>query len=592
MARIAAFAAVEDLPEDQRAFVDRCLAGHERARAAERQVRDLLAGLQAQPRRWPELAWAAASRAGGVDDHPAWRRWRDEGTALVDAAHQRLDRAGGGLPDLTSENRRRLEASLARVEAVRLKDDAARFARDWRALLDRSEREAVPVSLLEGYLDLAARGEVLAQASALALDDRGAVEAWRARHGQETARVDDIRLLPERAATLVTRLAEHASLDDAAGVDPTDPGADGWRRDAERHLRHVRALLAPDGPHATYLAAMPGAKDAAEAAAREMDEALRSLDRAALLWQVNGIASRAQAAAVLPLDMPEWPGTLGAIQHAADSANPGEPAVRHLARWVAEDGRWRRNRGHVAALLDRLTVLERERPRHAGDAAAADAADRLAWRREAEALGGELAFVDALPDTERTAHLAARGMTLGDFTSLAGSVPLMRATDDALVRLGDWSRRAAAVLRDGAQGPVIAPDDADDVSTLIEEGRALVQAWAAASLPEADMEGAADAVGTVVGRLEAAWLAHACAVVCRPWPVRQCGDEGEGRASPRRGGLPKTAGDPGGSRRARGRAGRDHRPDGRVARSRSALERRTEGDGGCRRQGPGPGGRR
>ena len=161
MARIAAFAAIEDLPEEMRAFVDARLAAHESARAAERQVRDLLAGLQGQGRRWPELAWAARSHAGSTDEPPAWQDWRNAGTALVNTARRRL--AGEELPALSAANRQRLEAALAGLEEVRLKDDAARFARDWGALLERGEREAVPVSLLAGYEALAGRGAALAR---------------------------------------------------------------------------------------------------------------------------------------------------------------------------------------------------------------------------------------------------------------------------------------------------------------------------------------------------------------------------------------------------------------------------------------------
>ncbi|MDE0417110.1 MAG: relaxase domain-containing protein [bacterium] len=507
MARIAAFAAVEDLPDDQRAFVDRSLAAHDGARAAERQVKDLLAGLQTQSRRWPELAWAAAARGSPTQHHPAWRAWRDEGTVLVDAARQRLDLADDGLSDLSADNRRRLEMTLARVEAVRLKDDAARFARDWRTLLERGKAQTVPVSLLEGYADLAGRGAALAQATALTADERRAVEAWQARHGQELEIVDDIRSSRERAGTLVNWLDGHVAVDGEAGVDP---GVVSWKRDAVDRLRHVRSLLDPHGACAAYLAGMPGLRDDTEAGAREIENALRSLDRATLLWRVNGIAGRARATAELPLDMPEWPGMLGEMMSAVDSADPGAPAVGHLALWVAEDGRWRRNRSHVAALLGRLTDLEKARPRYAGDDGAADAADRQAWLTQAEALGGELAFVEALPESERTAHLAARGMTVAAFRSLARSLPLWLATGDALGSLADWSERAAAVLRDGKQGPAIAPGDADAVSALIEEGRALPRAWADASLPAVDMEGAAAAVETVIGRLEAAWLAHAC----------------------------------------------------------------------------------
>ncbi len=506
MARIAAFAAIEDLPDDQRTFVDERLGAHGHARAAQRAVRDLLAGLQAQPRRWPEVQWAAGSHAGGMEDHPAWRQWRNEGTALVEAARQRLTER----PVLPAENRRRLETSLARVETVRAKDDAVRFARDWQALVDRAESDAVPLCFLAGYDDLARRGAILARATTLTADERRALEAWQARHGAETAIADAIRAAPEQARVVTARLTEQVDRDGAAGVDPHASGVVRLQRDADDHLRHLRALLAPAGPHALHVAAMPGAKEEIEAAAAGIEDALRALEQATCLWRVNAIAGGADAAGMLPLDMPEWSETLAAIRNAVAGADPGEPAVRHLAFRVAEDGRWRRNRVQVAALLDRLTTLKRGRPRHAGDGVAADAADRAAWRGQAETLVGELAFVDALPAVERTAHLAACGMTVRAFGSLADSVPRWRATDDALVRLADWTQRAAAVLGEGERDLATVPGDADHGHALIEEGRTLPRDWAAASLSEADMKGAADAVEAVIGRLEAAWLAHAC----------------------------------------------------------------------------------
>ena len=508
MARIAAFAAIEDLPEEMRAFVDARLAAHESARAAERQIRDLLAGLQAQPRRWPELAWAARSHAGSTDEPPAWQDWRDAGTALVDTARRRL--AGEESPALSAATRRRLEAALAGFEKVRLKDDAARFARDWRALLERAESEAVPVSLLAGYEALAGRGAALAQSTALTAEERRAVDAWQARHAAETALVDDIRSVRgDEPAMLTEWLGHHVPLDGAGGVDPGDPDVTRWRHDADDHLRHIRALLAADGPHAAHVAAMPGARDEIGEAAGVLEERLRALDRATWLWRACGFAARARMTGRLPLDMPEWPDTLGEIRDAADSAAPGDPAGRHLARWLSHDARWRRDRQHVAALAGRLKDLERERPRYT-DLPDDDAPDRRAWRRESEAIGDDLAAVGALADHERTAHLAACGMTVEAFASLAGAVPLWRATDDALARLDHWSTRAHDVLREGPEGPTVAPDDVERAGALIEEGRALPEEWAAASLPQADMEGAEGAVEAALHRLEAAQLTAAC----------------------------------------------------------------------------------
>ena len=161
----------------------------------------------------------------------------------------------------------------------------------------------------------------------------------------------------------------------------------------------------------------------------EIEQSLWALDRATLLWRACGIADRARAAGQLPLDMPEWTDKLGEMQSAFNSAAPGDPAVSHLTRWLEEDKRWRRDRCHMAAVAGRLKDLERDRPRYT-DLPDDDAPDRRAWRREIDAIGDDLAAVGALADHERTAHLAACGMTVEAFASLAGAVPLWRATDD------------------------------------------------------------------------------------------------------------------------------------------------------------------
>ena len=507
MARIAAFAAVEDLPVEMRVFVDDRLAAHEATRAAERQVRELIAGLQAQPRRWPELAWAARSADPPAGDSPAWQRWRDEGTALAMSARRQL--AGEDSAALSAADRRRLEAALAVLEAVRLKDDAARFGRDWRTLFERSGEDAVPVSFQADHADLARRGAALAQSTGLTADERRAVEAWQAHHAAETALVDDILSAPGKAGLLSGWLRDHVPLDGAGGVDPGDRDVARWRRDADDHLRRMRLLLAADSPHAAHLAAMPVAHDGIVAAARETAESLQALDRAALLWRVGGIVGRARDAGRLPLDLPEWPGTLGGIRDAVDSAAPDDPAGRHLERWLADDARWRDDRSHVASVVGRLKDLERGRPRYT-DLPDGDSPDRRAWRKEAEALDGGLETVGALARHERLAHLAACGMTAEAFASLSGALPLMRATDAALVRLGDWSARAHEMLREGGESLTVAPDDVERVGALIEEGRTLPDEWAAAALSRDDMAGAESAVETAVNRLEAALATTAC----------------------------------------------------------------------------------
>ncbi len=507
MAEIAAFAAVEDLPDGMRAFVDDRLAAHEAARAAERQVRELVAGLQAQPRRWPELAWAARTDGRPAGDGPAWQRWRDEGTALAMSARRQL--AGEDSPALSAADRRRLEAALAGLEAVRLKDDAARFARDWQAFQERAASEAIPASFLADYADLASRGAALAQSTALTADERRAVEAWQARHAEETALVDDLRSVRERGEALAEQFGRHVPLDGSGGVDPGDPDVVRQRRDAEDHLGHMRSLLAADSPHAAHLATMPGARDGIVAAAREIAESLQALDRATLLWRVGGIAALARMTDRLPLDMPEWPDMLDEIRGAVDSAAPGDPAGRHLERWLADDRRWHDDRSHVASVVGRLKDLERGRPRYTGFSDG-DSPDRRAWRDGADSLGGDLETVGSLAGHERRAHLASCGMTVEAFDAMASALPLMRATDAALVRLDHWLARAHAVFREGGEGLIVAPDDVERAGALIEEGKRLPEEWAAAALSRDDMEGAEGAVETVLDRLEAALVTAAC----------------------------------------------------------------------------------
>ncbi len=506
MARLAAFAAVEDLPAEMRAFVDERLGAHEASRAAERQVRELISGLQDQPRRWPELAWAARSTGHPAGDGPAWRTWRDAGTALVDSARRRL--AGEEAPALPEGDRRRLGVALAGVEKVRLKDDAARFARDWRALVERSREKAVPASLLTDHADISRRGAALARSTGLTAEERRAVDAWQARHAAETALVDDFRSARQRAGMLAAWFADHVPLDGAGGVDPGDADVTRWRRDAEAHLRHMRSLLDTDGPHGPYIAAMLEERDGIVTAGREVVESLEALDRATLLWRVCGISGRARLEDRLPLDLAEWFGTLGEIRRAVDAAAPGDPVGRHLERWLADDGRWRRDRRRVAETVGLLRDLERSRPRYAD--IRGDAPDRRAWRNGAEALDGALETVVALADHERRAHLAACGMTAQDFASLVGAVPLWRATDAALAGLDDWSGRAAEVLREGGEGPTIAQEDVERAYALIEEGRRLVEEWAAHPSRTDDMAGARDAVDSVIRQLEAARLTAAC----------------------------------------------------------------------------------
>lgn len=70
MARAAALAQIEDLPEDMRRFTDTMLAEHEGHLARDREVRGLVECVRDHWRRWPELGWAASSQGLPVEELP------------------------------------------------------------------------------------------------------------------------------------------------------------------------------------------------------------------------------------------------------------------------------------------------------------------------------------------------------------------------------------------------------------------------------------------------------------------------------------------------------------------------------------------
>ena len=94
MARAAALAQIEDLPEDMRRFTGTMLAEHEGHLARDREVRGLVERVRDHWRRWPELGWAAQARECAVEELAEHDAWREEGVALREAGRARLGADG------------------------------------------------------------------------------------------------------------------------------------------------------------------------------------------------------------------------------------------------------------------------------------------------------------------------------------------------------------------------------------------------------------------------------------------------------------------------------------------------------------------
>ncbi|MDE0001158.1 MAG: hypothetical protein OXQ29_00495 [Rhodospirillaceae bacterium] len=137
----------------------------------------------------------------------------------------------------------------------------------------------------------------------MAVEDRRLLEAWRAFDERQRVLHGDVTRHPEAGARLLDALA----VDRGTGVGPDDPATVAWRRDADAWLETARSLLAsPD--HAPYVEAIAESRDVMEDATRDMEKARAALDRGCLLWRLNDLEARADAAGVLPCDIEEWRG--------------------------------------------------------------------------------------------------------------------------------------------------------------------------------------------------------------------------------------------------------------------------------------------
>ena len=94
MARAAALAQIEDLPEDMRRFTGTMLAEHEGHLARDREVRGLVERVRDHWRRWPELGWAASAQGLPIEELAEHDTWREEGAALLEAGRARLGADG------------------------------------------------------------------------------------------------------------------------------------------------------------------------------------------------------------------------------------------------------------------------------------------------------------------------------------------------------------------------------------------------------------------------------------------------------------------------------------------------------------------
>ena len=281
MARAAALAQIEDLPEDMRRLTGTMLAEHEGHLAHDREVRGLVERVRDHWRRWPELGWAASAQGLSIEQHPEHDTWREEGVALLEAGRSLVEAEGEAARRVVVHHlhampgaRAGLEEAVEMLERTRLLDDAERFERAWHALREGASEIGVPELHAPGHRPVAELGERLEAAEGIDAQVRLAVAEWRKIEAAQAALVEEVRTLPGRIAAWRERRAD-LPQDEPGGLDPKHPARRAWREEGAKLQAVARDMLRPEDVHAPYLDAVPGQRAGIRQAAEEVRDALR-----------------------------------------------------------------------------------------------------------------------------------------------------------------------------------------------------------------------------------------------------------------------------------------------------------------------------
>ena len=279
MARAAALAQIEDLPEDMRRLTGTMLAEHEGHLARDREVRGLVERVRDHWRCWPELGWAASAQGLPIEELPEHDTWREEGAALLEAGRARLGAEGEAARHLQvmPGARAGLEEAVEMLERTRLLDDAERFERAWHALREGASEIGVPELHAPGHRLVAEAGERLEAAEGIDAGARRAAAEWRKIEAAQTALAEEVRTLPGRIAAWRERRAD-LPQDEPGGLDPKHPARRAWREDGGKLEAEAEDMLRPKSVHAPHLDAVPGECKALVEATSRLERALLAVE--------------------------------------------------------------------------------------------------------------------------------------------------------------------------------------------------------------------------------------------------------------------------------------------------------------------------
>ena len=405
MAQAAAFAQIEDLPEDMRRLIDTMLAKHEEHLARDREVQGLVEGIRDHWRRWPELGWAASAQGLAVEELPEHAAWRAKGTALLEAGRSLLEAGSETAHRVPADHlhampggRAGLEDAVEALQRTRLLDDTGRFERAWRALRERAAESVVPEIYAPGYRQVAALGERLAASGGLDAQTQRTVSEWREVDAAQTALAQDVRALPGRIAAWQ---AVDLPKDEPAGLDPDHPERQSWREEGARLKAMAGDMLRPEDARAPYLDAVPGGREAVRQAAAEVREALRDESCRAFGWLTEEVVRQARETQTEAFHVPRYGEMIAQAEALSGQAVLPARTQELVTSWLDYHARCQeicRQIREWPARLDALTADCPERP--------AKLVALTEWRQQAEPLLAEGRKMLA-NDAPHARHLAA-----------------------------------------------------------------------------------------------------------------------------------------------------------------------------------------
>ena len=440
MARAAALAQIEDLPEDMRRFTDTMLAEHEGHLGRDREVRGLVERVRDHWRRWPELGWAASAQGLPIEELPEHDTWREEVAALLEAGRARLGADGEAARHLQAMPGARagLEEAVEMLERTRLLDDAERFERAWHALRERAAEIGVPELHAPGHRLVAELGERLEAAEGLDAGARLVVAEWREVEAAQVALAEEVRTLPGRIAAWRERRAD-LPQDEPGGLDPKHPARHAWREEGGALEAVAKDMLHPKSVHAPHLDAVEGQRAGIRQAAQEARDALRDDRYRAFGWLTEEVVRQERDDRTEAFHVPRYDGMVAEAQ--ALSGQEALPARTQevVASWLKYHARCESICRQIRDARQRADALTADCPEPSATL------DSLrGWRQRAEPL---LAEARAMPEKDgpHAPHLAAmpdqRGALVKATSSLESALLAVEARETNV--LSAVARRSA-----------------------------------------------------------------------------------------------------------------------------------------------------